>query len=115
MAHDGESLTMTLILYGSSTLWYDLSLEALVYLILKHLHEENHCGMDALMDLIRPHLKSPHLQRIIQTIICQIHAQNNLPKTILKQDVLQQEREYNIKGYACVKASNLTLHRCLKP
>lgn len=92
-------------------------LEALGYLILRHLHEETHCGRDATMDLIRPHLKSPHLQRITQQIIqaCQMCAQNNLPKAILKQDVLQQEREYHIKGYACVRTSNLTLHRCLKP
>ena len=53
-----------------------------MYPILKHLHEGTHYGRDALMDLIRPHLKGPHLQRKIQKIIqpYQICTQNN-PKT----------------------------------
>ena len=42
--------------------------EALVYPILKHLHKGTHYGRDALMDLIRPQLKGPHLQRTIQRI-----------------------------------------------
>ena len=53
--------------------------EALVYPILRHLHEGTHYGRDALMDIIRPHLKGPYFQRAIQRITqaCQICAKNN--------------------------------------
>lgn len=46
--------------------------------ILKHLHEWTHYGNDALVDLIRHHLKGPHLHRTIQNIIqaCQIGTRN---------------------------------------
>ena len=56
--------------------------EALVHPILKHLPEKTHCRRYALVDLIRPHLKCPHLQRIIQKSIhtCRICAKTN-PKT----------------------------------
>ena len=40
--------------------------KTLVYPILKYLQEWTHYVRDALMDLIRPHLKGPHLQRTIQ-------------------------------------------------
>ena len=55
---------------------------ALVYPVLKHIHEGTHYKRDGLMDLIRPHLKSPYLQKTIQKIIqfFQICAKNN-PKT----------------------------------
>ena len=50
-----------------------------MYPILKHLHEGTQYVRDALLDLIRPHLKGLHLQRAIQKIIqvCQICAKNN--------------------------------------
>ena len=56
--------------------------EALVYPILKHLHEGMQHGRDALKDFIRPHLKVPYLQRTSQRITqaCQTYATNN-PKT----------------------------------
>ena len=65
--------------------------EALIYPTLKHLYKGTHYGWDALVDLIRPHLKGPHLQRTIQRIIqaCQICPQNN-PKiecTLIKKGV----------------------------
>ncbi|KAF6109588.1 hypothetical protein HJG60_010848 [Phyllostomus discolor] len=57
--------------------------EALVYPVLKHLHERTHCGRDALMDFIRLHLKGSYLQRTVHRIsqACQICPQNN-PKTV---------------------------------
>lgn len=61
---NGDSLILTLILYGRSMLMVMILFpEALVYPILKHLHEETNYGKDVLLDLIRPHLKGPHLQR----------------------------------------------------
>ena len=62
--------------------WNDLTSKAIVYPILKYLHEGTHYGRDALMALIEPHLKAPHLQRTVQRIThaCQICAKNN-PKT----------------------------------
>lgn len=42
--------------------------EALVCPILRHLHEGNHYGRDALMDLIQSHLKGPHLFKTVQRI-----------------------------------------------
>ena len=56
--------------------------EVQVYPILKHLYEGTHYGRDALRDLIRSHLKSPHLQRAIQRITqaCQVCAKDS-PKT----------------------------------
>ena len=52
--------------------------EALVHPILKHLYEHTHYLGNALMNLIRPHLKDSHLQRIQKIIqACQIHAKSN--------------------------------------
>ena len=50
-----------------------------VYPILKYLHEGTHYGRNPLMDLIRSHLKGPHLQNNVQRITqsCQISAKNN--------------------------------------
>ena len=70
--------------------------EALVYPILKRLHEGSHYERDALMDLNRVRLKSPHLQRTIQRIIqaCQICTKSS-PKT-----ELTPMKKYNIEGFA---------------
>ena len=60
--------------------WYDLTPWSSS--ILKNLYEGTHYGRGALMDLIKPHLKDPHLQKTIQKIIqaCQICTKTN-PKT----------------------------------
>lgn len=65
------------------------------------------------MDLNKPHFKGPNIKRIIQkfTQACQI-CEN---KIILKQNVPQPERGYDIKGYAHLWTGKLTLYICLKP
>ena len=69
-AHEREfSNTETNSIWKSNTYSTISFPKALVCPILKHLHEGTYYGRDALMDLSRPHLKDPHLQRTIQKII----------------------------------------------
>ena len=109
---NGDSLTLTLILYGRSTQGMMLLLEALVYPILKHLPERTHYGIDVLMGLIRPHFKSIIYKRPFGRLSKPVRYAS---KMILRENVFQQEREYNIKGYAHLRSGKLTLHRYLKP
>ena len=42
--------------------------EGLVHSVLKHLHENTHCGQDALLDIVHPHSCEPSLQKTEQWI-----------------------------------------------
>ena len=69
--------------------------EALIYPTLKHLYKGTHYGWDALVDLIRPHLKGPHLQRTIQRIIQAYRlSDENSPET----EHVPTEKKVRYKG-----------------
>lgn len=53
--------------------------KALVYPVLKHLHEGTHYGQD-IANLIWPYLKGPHLQKTTQRITqgCQLCGRNDI-------------------------------------
>lgn len=59
---NGGLLALTLAIDGEAMP------KALVYPVLKHLHEGMQYGWDALADLIRPYLKGPSLQKTVQKI-----------------------------------------------
>ena len=112
---NGKSLTSdSKCIWKINTHGLTLLPKALVYPILKHLHEGTCYERDALMDLIRPYLKGPHLQRTIQRITQPVKC---VPKTILVWEMPQQKkkRKHNIKSYAHLMTGKWILHKCPKP
>ena len=58
-----------------------LLLEALIYPILKHLHDRTHYRKDAIMVLIRSHLKDPHFTGPFIRLSKPVRCAKNNPKT----------------------------------